>query len=130
MKKFVRKTNLEEQKLALRAEYDFIIRGAFRMLKEDDISKETKIQKLQSDYYQIAGEDVQRNELFYERLEKIKMELQEKTRKKVNEHFFKVLSLFLDAKILSQNEHDELRDFQKTNNIQIQDNHEKSTKGV
>jgi len=114
MKKFVRKTNLEEQKLALRAEYDFIVRGAFRMLKEEDVSKETKIEKLKRDYYQIAGEDVQRNELFYERLEKIKMELQEKTRKKVNEYFFNVLGLFLDARILSQTEYDELRDFQKT----------------
>jgi len=31
---------------------------------------------------------VQRNELFYERFDKLKMELQEKTRKKVNEYFF------------------------------------------
>ena len=129
MKKFVRKGNLEEQKLALRAEYDFIIRGAFRMLKEESLSKEEKIKMLQRDYYQIAGEDVQRNELFYERLEKIKLELQEKTKKKVNQHFFEVLGLFLNAGILDQAEHDELKDFQKTVKVNTRANC-KPTKGL
>ncbi len=129
MKKFVRKGNLEEQKLALRAEYDFIIRGAFRMLNEESLSKEDKIKMLQREYYQIAGEDVQRNELFYERLDKIKLELQEKTKKKVNQHFFDVLGLFLDAGTLDQAEHDELKNFQKTTKVVPLAN-SKSTKGL
>lgn len=119
--KFSRKNKFGEQKLFTNYKYDLIIRNAFQYISDQTKTEDEKFQCLKVDYYNVADRNIEKNEFLYERLFKLKLELQEKPKKKIISYYHKVLELFLLAKFLDQKEFEELSALEKKNEVTVKE---------
>jgi len=61
--RFSRKTDLGQQKLALKSKYDLIIRIAFQLVQDNEKIKEEKLESLKKNYYEVADKNIEKNEI-------------------------------------------------------------------
>ena len=118
--KFTRKNDLVQQKLTLKCKYDLVIRTAFHLINDKNQTEEEKLEHLKSDYYRVADRNIEKNEFFYERLQKLKLELQDRPNKKIISYYYRALDLFFSARLLSKHEFDELYSIQKKDEVMSQ----------
>jgi len=96
--RFVRRENVSDKLQENANLYDEFIRKVFRIFNlEQDVSE--KIELLKESYYEICGQEIERNEIFIERLKKVKVEI-DMEKSNMVQYFVQALKLLKSANII------------------------------
>ena len=110
--RFTRKTDTAPAVTKQNSDYDKLLRSGFRAL-DLEIPREEKVEALKKEYFMIASPDIERNAFLLERLTKLKLEIQDKPKKKLSQYFIQMVALLREANIINEIDFNELIFFKK-----------------